>query len=118
MTACSNVRALSLVLIATCSLVACSRTPDAIPATYTSSVPCEAWSCTQIVSEQAQVATALSAVSAQQAKTAQDDAIGVLVLGLPVGGKDQSTEVGRLKGMQEALQRASAHNQCGGVTGR
>ena len=62
---------------------------------------------------------ALAIASAKQRETSNNDALGVFLLGLPLGsmsGGDVAPEVAELKGQVEAVRKASIKENCGGTS--
>jgi len=103
------------------ALCACAKKADKISATYVSPLQYNSLTCAQIAEESARVAARASSVSGAQNKQAKNDAIatgvGVVVFWPALlflsPGKDQSAEVGRLKGEMEALEQAAIAKNCG-----
>ncbi|MDE2007812.1 MAG: hypothetical protein KGI51_14680 [Rhodospirillales bacterium] len=96
-------------------LAACAEAPSAIAPEYVSSVPYDSWSCPQLESERANIATALAGASANQDEARTDDTIGVLLIGLPMGsmsGENIAPQIAHLKGQAMAVQEAALRNGC------
>lgn len=108
------------------SLSACAKKPSEIAPSYVSPVAYTALSCKELSAEAARVSSrAASATGAQEDKANKDSVlVGVsLVLFWPAAffvGDDASTstEVAKLKGEMEAIETASAQNNCGIVFSR
>jgi hypothetical protein len=67
------------------------------------------YSLEQLGQEEARLQAALSAASDAQRTARSNDTLGVIFLGLPVSslsGSNQASNVGRLKGELEAVQKA------------
>ena len=72
--------------------------------------------CQALLTEQLRVSEALRAASDRQAEAARGDAIGVLLIGLPVSsmsGQDNAVAVAQLKGESDALRLAVTAKACG-----
>lgn len=102
-------------------LASCATPPDKIEAAYVSPIQYENYTCEQIAAEAGRVSDrALQALGAQK-KKAQNDAVKVgvaLVLFWPaalfVDGKGANeSEVARLKGEMETLEKVSIQKECG-----
>lgn len=68
------------------------------------------WTCDQLAEEQPRLVAALSSASDAKRKCRSNDIAGVILLGVPVSslsGSNMASEVGRLKGELQALQRAA-----------
>ena len=111
-----------LLLAAACvvALSGCAKNADKISSTYVSPLQYQSLTCDQIAEESARVASRAASVSGAQNKQAKNDAIatgvGVVVFWPALlflsPGKDQSAEVGRLKGDMEALEQAAIAKNC------
>jgi hypothetical protein len=110
-----NLRAAAGLGLLAC-LCACAKAPESIAPAYVSDLPYRSYSCQTLGEEQARVSNALAVASAQQEKARSNDTVGVIFLGLPVStlsGDNVAPEVARLKGEQDALQRAANLKACG-----
>lgn len=113
----------NILLAAACAvaLIGCAKKAENISSTYVSPLQYQNLTCNQIAEESARVASRAASVSGSQNKQAKNDAIatgvGVVVFWPALlflsPGKDQSAEVGRLKGEMEALEQASIAKNCG-----
>jgi hypothetical protein len=104
------------VAIVAVTLGACAQSPTAIQPTYVSTVPYLDWPCSKLGDKRQQIASALAAASAQQSQARLNDAIGVLLIGLPVSSMSEQNvapQIAHLKGEQQALNEAMALNSCG-----
>ncbi|WP_459630117.1 hypothetical protein [Alsobacter sp. R-9] len=76
------------------------------------------WSCRQLGEESQRLSAALATASAQQEKARTNDIVGVVLIGLPVSsmsGDNIAPEIGRLKGEQEAVRKATITKNCPGA---
>jgi len=93
-----------IILPAVLFLAGCAQKPEAIQPAYISHLAYMDYTCEQLASEQTRLVHALSTSS---------DAI---LLGLPVSslsGSNQASNIARLKGELEALQKAMVLKDCG-----
>ena len=96
-------------------LTGCATKPENIPPSYISHVSYMNWECSQLVEEQNRLVSALSSASDAQRQARSNDTAGVILLGLPVSslsGANQASNIGRLKGELEALQKAMILKNC------
>ena len=73
------------------------------------------WNCHQLAGEGQRLSSALAQASTQQENARSNDTVGVIFLGLPVSslsGDNIAPEIGRLKGEQEAIRKASMSKAC------
>ena len=106
-----------LILIAAAGLAtgACAKSPDSIAPSYISEVSYQGYTCGQLADESLRLNSALATASVQQEKARTNDTVGVLLIGLPVSslsGDNIAPEIGRLKGEQEAVRKASMIKRC------
>ena len=97
------------------ALGACASKPENIQPSYVSTVPYESWSCQQLGEEQERLSLAYAAAAKQQNTARANDTAGVILLGLPLAsmtGHNVAPEVARLKGLQDAVSRASILKNC------
>lgn len=100
------------------SVSACAASPKNISAQYVSPTMYSNLSCDQIRAEMMRVGARVQAVTGQQQKAANDDALAMgvgIVLFWPalfflVNDNDKKEELSRLKGEYDALQQASNMN--------
>lgn len=93
----------------------CATPPDKIAPQYVSEIQYINLTCDQMAAEQSRLLTALAEASRAQHQARGDDALGVLLIGVPtssLSGSNQASYVARLKGELEALQRAAIKNNC------
>ena len=107
-----------LILAATTFVIAsCAKSPESIAPSYVSPMSLNGWSCSQLEAEQGRLVRALSTASDAQRQARTNDTVGVILLGLPVSslsGSNQASNIGRLKGELEAVQKAMIRKGCGG----
>jgi hypothetical protein len=76
-------------------------------------------SCADLSAKAIQTNSKLGDLTAVQGRTASNDAMGVLWIGVPVGSmgdkdaKPREGEIARLKGELDALQKARVAGKCG-----
>lgn len=104
-----------LVLLMVIGLGSCAQSPDAIPPASISTAPYQSLSCPGLEEEVERITAALSSASIQQKETQGADAVGIILLGLPLAsmtGSDVAPEISRLKGEMEAVRQASQKKNC------
>jgi hypothetical protein len=87
----------------------CATAPENIAAAYVSHMAYMQYSLEQLGQEEARLQAALSSSSDAQRRARSNDTLGVVFLGLPVSslsGSNQASNVARLKGELEAVQKA------------
>lgn len=97
-------------------LAGCAAKPESIAPAYVSHMSYMNWTCEQLAEEQARLSVALSTASDAQRQARGNDTAGVILLGLPVSslsGSNQASNIGRLKGELDALQKAMILKDCG-----
>ena len=102
-------------------LESCATPPDKIEAAYVSPIQYESYTCEQIAAEAGRVSDRAAQALGVQQKKAQGDAVKVgvaLVLFWPaalfVDGKGANeSEVARLKGEMDTLEKVSIQKNCG-----
>ena len=99
-------------LAAALSVSACAQKADNIEPSAVSSSKYRAWSCQQLLTEQAFTESALGRVSANQDRAASNDALMVFLIGIPTSGGGTPGEVARLKGEREAIRRSLVRKNC------
>jgi hypothetical protein len=103
------------IIVTTCVLAACAKSPDSISAAYISDVTYRSLSCQDLAVESARINAALTRASTQQENARTNDTVGVLLIGLPVSslsGDNIAPEIARYKGELEAINRVSAQKRC------
>lgn len=97
----------AFLVLASCAEKAANIEPAAI-----STARYDGWNCSKLRKEKAFVDDALVRTSADQDKAADNDALMVVLIGVPTSGGGIKGEVARLKGEQEALRRAMVERSC------
>jgi hypothetical protein len=95
--------------LALLALVGCATKPENIAPAYVSHMIYEPYTLEQLGQEETRLQAALSASSDAQRKARSNDTMGVIFLGLPVSslsGSNQASNIARLKGELEAVQKA------------
>ncbi len=95
-----------LALAAAVALTACAQSPDAIAPVAMPAGMFSGTSCVDARSEQASTAARLAALSAQQQSAVTGDALGVILIGVPVSslaGGDKAGLIATEKGQLLAL---------------
>lgn len=103
------------------ALSACAQKSEKISPSYVSPLTYQGYSCKQIAAEASRVSGRAAELSGVQNKQAQNDAVATgvaLVLFWPAaffiqGDKQTATELARLKGELETLEKVSIQKQCG-----
>ena len=98
-----------------CLLSACAKAPENIAAVEIGGDAYSRYSCGQLKAENLRMAQELENLSAAQKNAASGDAIGVLLLGLPVSsmsGNDKETNIAIAKGRIQAMARQYAAKGC------
>lgn len=89
----------------------CATAPENIAPAYVSHMSYMQFDTDQLGQEEARLQAALATASDAQRKARSNDTAGVILLGLPVSslsGSNQASNVARLKGELEAIQKAMA----------
>lgn len=87
----------------------CATAPENIAPAYVSYLPYMQYTTEQLGQEEGRLQAALSASSDAQRTARSNDTLGVILIGLPVSslsGSNQASNVARLKGELEAVQKA------------
>jgi hypothetical protein len=93
----------------------CASSPGSIAPIATNPERYAPLDCQALLTEQLRVSEALRAASDKQAEAARGDAIGVLLIGLPVAsmsGQDNAVVVAQLKGESDALRLVVTTKGC------
>lgn len=109
-----------VVLCAVATLAACAKAPESISPAYVSDVGYRNWTCQQLGEESQRLSAALATASKQQEQARTNDAVGILLIGLPVSsmsGDNIAPEIARLKGETEAVRKAEFFKRCTGGEG-
>jgi hypothetical protein len=94
----------------------CAKSPESIAPSYISDISYRPLPCQDLANEERRTHEALSRASEQQEQARTADAVGVIMIGIPVStlsGDNVAPEVARLKGEIEAIHRAMATKKCG-----
>jgi hypothetical protein len=97
------------VLVIVTLISGCATSPENIPPAYVSHMAYMQYTVEQLGQEEARLQAALSTSSDAQRKARSNDTLGVIFLGLPVSslsGSNQASNVARIKGELEAVQKA------------
>lgn len=103
------------ILIAVTAVAACAKDPEAIAAVEVGSAAFLSMSCPQLAQQEIQAAQNLENLSAAQRQAAADDALGVFLIGLPLGsmsGNDQEAQIAIARGQVQAIDRAQLQRGC------
>jgi len=96
-------------------LTGCATAPENIAPSYISEISYNQWTCDQLSQEQPRLVSALASATEAQRRCRNNDIAGVIFLGFPVSslsGSNMASEVARLKGELQALQRAAILKNC------
>lgn len=107
---------ISVVLLATL-LGACATLPEQVQPSPTAANLYQGADCARLDSERLRLDAAYQTASRKQQRTRQVDAVGLVLLFLPVGsltGGSQTKTIAAIKGQQEALSEAYRVSNCGG----
>ncbi|WP_037914851.1 hypothetical protein [Sulfitobacter sp. 20_GPM-1509m] len=104
-------------LILPCFLLAsaCAKEADKIPAANIGPNPYLSSSCGQLAEAKLQLDQNLETLTAAQKSAASGDAVGVILLGLPLSsmsGNDKETDIAITKGKIQAVQAAQLKRRC------
>ncbi len=94
---------------------ACAPSMQDIGPSYVSPVIFQNWTCEQLAEEGHRLIAALEVASRRQDQAQSTDAVGVLLVGLPLGsmtGQNIAPEIGRLKGEHETVYRVGVSKGC------
>ena len=98
-----------------CLISACAKAPENIAAVDIGGDAYARYSCAELKADKLKIAQNLENLSAEQKNAASGDAVGVLLLGLPVSsmsGNDKETAIAIAKGKIQAIERRSASKGC------
>lgn len=96
-------------------LSACAQQPENISAVPVPGDPYARFSCSQLNEEQLKVSQELANFEAEQRKAVNADAVGVLLLGLPLSsmsGGDKETAIAVAKGQTQEIERQKQRKNC------
>ncbi|HDZ26272.1 MAG TPA: hypothetical protein ENH65_07135 [Candidatus Aminicenantes bacterium] len=97
------------------SLQGCATKPENITPAYITHLAYTRWTCDQLGEEQTRLVSAISSASDAQRQARTNDIIGIICIGLPVSslsGANQASNIARLKGELEAMQKAVIQKNC------
>ncbi|MDQ2094289.1 hypothetical protein [Rhodalgimonas zhirmunskyi] len=96
-------------------LSGCAQQPDQIAAVHIDDTTYSRQSCRALAEHELKQKQLLTALSADQKKAANGDALGVFLLGLPISsmsGSDKETEIAVAKGRIDAIERQKSRKGC------
>ncbi len=102
-----------LVAVLMIGVYGCATRPEKIRAKEIDPATYETWSCDQLEAEQNQLGEALTLASDEQRHDRQDDILGLILVGFPMGG-GQKEVVAELMGKLEAVQEMMLRMNCAG----
>ncbi len=97
------------------TVAGCAASPESIQPAYVSAMSYATWTCPQLAEEQFHLASALATASSQQSSARTGDALGVLLVGMPVSsmtGGNVAPQIALYKGQQEAVRQAAIGKSC------
>jgi hypothetical protein len=103
------------VAVLSSAMGACATAPENVQPSYVSDIPYQGWTCSQLQDEQDHVTAALASASRKQRVTRSQDAVGVLILGLPtssLAGGNLAPEIAHYKGELAAVKKAMTFKAC------
>lgn len=96
-------------------VTACAKQPENIAAVPMDTASYAGKSCRSLAAEEAKITAELNALSAAQKNAASSDALGVFLLGLPLGsmsGNDKEALIAVAKGRVDAINKVQASKGC------
>jgi hypothetical protein len=96
-------------------VAACAKQPENIAAVPMDTTSYEGKSCRSLAVDEANITAELNALSAAQKNAASSDAVGVFLLGLPLGsmsGNDKEALIAIAKGRVDAINKVQASKGC------
>ncbi len=114
-------RRLAAIFLSGAVIASCATPPEDIDASYVSPLTYEAYDCTQLAAEAQRVSARAAEVTGVQKKKAGGDAVAMgigLILFWPAllfikGDGATETEVARLKGVMETIEKVAIAKNCG-----
>jgi len=104
-----------LILVSMIMLGACAKKPDAVEPAKIDHTPYLQLSCSNLAQKQNEGQLAVESLSAKQKAAADNDALGVFLLGLPLAsmsGNDPEAQLSIAKGQLNAIKMARASKRC------
>ncbi len=108
-------RPLAVATAAAFTLAGCAQAPGKIAATPVDARPFASQSCTALATQADAAARSVADLSDRQTKAAREDAIAMLLIGLPtatMARKDVSKELAVAKGQVAAIDSARTGKRC------
>jgi hypothetical protein len=105
----------SFLLIGVLALAGCAKQPEAVAAAEIDAAPYARYSCSTLRQKEAEGQAAVESLSSQQKAAADNDALGVFLLGLPLAsmsGNDPEAKLSIAKGQLHAIKTAKAKKGC------
>lgn len=96
-------------------LASCAKSPEKIAAVEIGADAYGRYSCAQLTTEKLKISQDLENLSAKQEDAASGDAVGVLLLGLPLSsmsGNDQEAAIAIAKGKVQAIDQQVLAKRC------
>ncbi len=110
-----KIQTLALPLFCAFTISACAKSPDAVAAAQIDDSAYLQLSCSTLRQKEAEGEAAVGTLSAQQKAAADNDALGVFLLGLPLAsmsGNDPEAQLSIAKGQLNAIKSAKAKKGC------
>lgn len=110
-----RVISLGLIFAAAIGISGCAKSPDAVAAAEIDDSAYLRMSCSTLNQKEVQGQAAVESLSAKQQAAANNDALGVFLLGLPLSsmsGNDPETQLSIAKGQLNAIKSAKAKKGC------
>lgn len=104
-----------IAIVLVVSIAACAKSPDKIAAVDVGGDAYSRHSCAQLASDKLKIEQDLANLSAKQKSAASGDAVGVLLLGLPLSsmsGNDQEALIAVAKGKIQAIEKQQLTKRC------
>ena len=106
---------IGILTICVALLSACATRPENIAAVPMDTASYERMSCRQLSAEETKITSELNALSADQNRAADSDALGVFLLGVPwssMSGNDKEALIAVAKGRIDAINAVEASKGC------
>ena len=108
-------RNLGLTVVCALAVAGCAKKPEAVAAAQIDDSAYLRYSCSTLRQKEVQGEAAVGNLSAKQQAAADNDALGVFLLGLPLAsmsGNDPETQLSIAKGQLNAIKSAKAKKGC------